>query len=95
MKSSVEHKLPSMSYPATYRIRISGHLDVSWSERLGGMIITTSGGKSTPDTTMLEGKLTDQAALTGVLNTLYDLQMPLMSVECLDCTKNEKEGGSK
>ena len=26
----------------------------------------------------------DQAALSGVLNTLYDLHLPLLNVECID-----------
>jgi hypothetical protein len=26
--------------PADYRIRVQGHIDDSWSDRLGGMIIT-------------------------------------------------------
>ncbi len=33
--------------------------------------------------TVLTGEFQDQAALTGVLNTLYDLGLPLLSVECL------------
>ena len=76
--------MPTMEYPAMYRIRVRGQLDSSWSERLGGMTVTTTGGRDTAETTMLEGQLLDQAALTGVLNTLYDLHFPLLSVECID-----------
>ena len=76
--------MPAMEYPAIYRIRVMGQLDSSWSERLGGMTVTTTGGRDTAETTMLEGQLLDQAALTGVLNTLYDLHFPLLSVECID-----------
>jgi len=32
----------------------------------------------------LVGYLIDQAALSGVLNALYDLHLPLLSVENLD-----------
>ena len=67
-----------------YRIRVRGQLDSSWSERLGGMTMTTTGGMDTDETTMLEGQLLDQAALTGILNTLYDMQLPLVSVECIN-----------
>ena len=35
--------------------------------------------------TILSGRLLDQAGLLGVLNTLYDLRLPLLSVECEDC----------
>jgi len=94
MASQAANKIPNISYPATYRIRISGHLDTSWSDRLAGVTITTSGGKYSHNITLLEGSLIDQAALAGVLNTLFDLQLPLISVECLDCTEKEKEGGS-
>ncbi len=34
--------------------------------------------------TILEGELSDQAALAGVLNTLYELHLPLLSVKRLD-----------
>jgi len=79
-----KRQMPTMEYPAMYRIRVRGQLDSSWSERLGGMTVTTTGGRDTAETTMLEGQLLDQAALTGVLNTLYDLHFPLLSVECID-----------
>ncbi len=76
--------MPTMAYPAMYRIRVRGQLDSSWSERMGGMTVTTSGGRDIDETTTLEGQLLDQAALTGIINTLYDLQLPLISVECID-----------
>ena len=77
-------ELPVMESPARYRIRVRGHLDSSWSDRLAGMTITTTGGKNTEQTTLLEGLLMDQSALTGVINTLNDLGLPLLSVECVD-----------
>ena len=83
--------MPSMQYPSTYRIRINGHLDTSWSDRLSGMTIITVCEKNTLEITTLQGRLLDQAALTGVLNTLYDLGLPLISVEYLDCIHTEKE----
>ena len=81
-------KLPGMEDPAMYRIRIKGLLDVSWSDRLGGMVITATGGGKVPATTTLEGLLADQAALHGVLSTLYEQHMPVIAVECLDCSEN-------
>ena len=77
-------ELPVMESPARYRIRVRGHLDSSWSDRLAGMTITTTGGKNTEQTTLLEGLLMDQSALTGVINTLNDLGLPLLSVDCVD-----------
>jgi hypothetical protein len=42
-----------------------------------------------PVVTLLEGELLDQAALAGVLITLYDLHLPVLSVECLSAGPSE------
>ena len=69
---------------ARYRIRIYGHLDSSWSNSLGDMVITRAFTKQRQPMTILVGSLKDQAALSGVLNALYDLNYDLVSVENLD-----------
>lgn len=74
---------PHFDRPAKYRIRVKGYLPESWSDRLGGMAITDEGESGAP-TTILCGRLLDQAALLGVLNALYGLHLPLVSVEHLD-----------
>ena len=67
--------LPQMEFdtPGTYRIKISGYLDSSWSDRLGGMTIATRSKGEGPPVTTLSGELVDEAALAGVLTSLYDL----------------------
>ncbi len=70
--------------PATYRIRVQGKLDEGWLERLGGMAVTPDTGEHKAPVTILVGHLTDQAVLSGILNTLYELHLPLLSVENLD-----------
>ena len=70
--------------PATYRIRVKGLLDESWSGRLGGMAIEVTKGPDGERETTLVGWLADQAALSGVLDALYGLHLPLLSVECVD-----------
>jgi hypothetical protein len=75
----------NLGTPARYRIRVKGTLDPSWSGRLGGMSITTTEQGNEAPVTTLTGRLLDQAALLGVLNTLYDYyHSPLLSVEFLD-----------
>ncbi len=69
--------------PATYRIRVKGHLDSSWSDCLGGLAISRSGEGEEPTVTTLYGQVLDQAALAGVLSALYGLHLPLISVEYL------------
>ena len=66
--------------PAFYRIRIQGVLDESWAEELGmgiGWIKEIGRGP----VTILKGEVLDQAALVGLLNRLYGLGLPLISVE--------------
>ena len=75
-----------LSTPARYRIRVKGILDEGWSDRLGGMKITTAGQGDEAPVTTLVGQLVDQAALFGVLNALYDYHYPLLSVEYLGGT---------
>lgn len=70
--------------PASYRIRVQGRLDSSWSDYLGGMSITLSTSKDKAPMSILVGHLPDQAALAGILTALYDLHMPILSVENLD-----------
>ena len=66
--------------PGTYRIKVSGYLEPSWSGRLGGMTITSKSKGDGPPVTTLSGELMDQAALAGVLSALYDLGYSLQSV---------------
>jgi hypothetical protein len=70
--------------PATYRIEVEGEVPESWSDRLGGMRITTRQRKNQSTVTTLTGRVRDQAELTGVLNTLYELHLPILSVENLE-----------
>ena len=71
----------SLHQPATYRIRVQGQLDESWSPRVGGMAIATTTTLEQGPVTRLEGRLLDQAALAGVLDVLYSLCLPVISVE--------------
>jgi hypothetical protein len=79
---------PSVNYltfdnSATYRIWVSGHLGASSSDSLQGMSIWPHPEEGRPALTVLEGELTDQAALVGVLNSLYEMHLAVLSVECL------------
>jgi hypothetical protein len=73
-----------MEKPANYRIRVEGELPARWLDRLGGMTVSVDLSTSERTLTTLVGRLRDQAALSGVLNTLYDLHLPVLSVECLE-----------
>jgi hypothetical protein len=60
-----------------YRIRIDGHLDLTWSGWFDDLAIR----QEHDGTTTLTGPLVDQAALYGLLSRLRDLGATLLSVE--------------
>jgi hypothetical protein len=70
--------------PATYQIRVQGQVDPTWTDRLGGMAIFMDVPEIGPAVTTLEGELSDQAALLGILNTLYEQHLTVLSVLCQD-----------
>jgi hypothetical protein len=80
--SSAHRTLAGVSI--AYRIRVGGALDPSWSDRLGGLHIAHLPGAQGVAETLLEGRLEDQAALAGVLNTLFELMVPILSAERLE-----------
>ncbi len=59
-----------------YQIRIKGQIDKSWSEWLGRLAIILE----TDGETLLSGPIVDQAALHGILDKLYALNLPILSV---------------
>ena len=69
-------EVPVLDKAATYRITVRGIVPKNWVNRLGGLQIVE--GSSTQTT--LEGWLPDQAALKGVLDTLYELRLCLNKV---------------
>jgi hypothetical protein len=62
--------------PEYYKIKIRGHLDQQWSDWFAGLELTYLEG----DETLLSGRLTDQAALHGLLERVRDLNLTLISV---------------
>jgi hypothetical protein len=73
-----------MSSPAIYRIRVRGKLDAEIARRLDGLNLTEEPASGETPISVLVGRVIDQAALSGLLNSLYELHLPLISVDCLD-----------
>ena len=63
---------------------VEGHLNESWSDRLAGMDITARQRLDETTVTTLIGRLRDQAELSGVLNSLYDLHLSILKVEVVN-----------
>ncbi|MCG8353595.1 MAG: hypothetical protein MI924_38010 [Chloroflexales bacterium] len=86
MVKEVKQKL-TLDRPATYQIKVPGHLDERWSDWAGGMTITVENGDDGPPTTTLTGVVADQAALQSLLRRLYSLGLPLISVNWIGSGK--------
>jgi hypothetical protein len=84
----------TMYGPIACEIRVQGVLTPFWSDRLGGLEITSCDRPRADDGAMTElrGELLDQAALLGVLTTLYDLGLPLLAVACAPATGRPTAG---
>jgi hypothetical protein len=95
MSKSKDRKRYPYSRPGNYRIRVLGSLDESWSERLGGLRITAFNPKDRKGpVTELIGKVRDQAELSGILETLYEMHFTLLSVEMLEADNGKQNGAS-
>ncbi len=70
------NKESGMDKPAEYQITVEGVVPESMQDRLGGMQLLAGSLKKT----ILTGWLPDQAALKGVLDTLYYLRLPIVAV---------------
>ena len=78
----------TLSRPATYQIKVPGHLDGRW-EDWGGRMTLTIESDGSPVTTLTG--LVDQAALHGLLRRLYSLGLPLISVNCIEGDSEDEE----
>ncbi len=83
MSNETSGKYLKFEKPAVYRIRVNGHIDDSLMDHFGGMVITRAFTADSQPITILVGLLSDQASLSGVLDELYELHLPLLTVEAL------------
>ena len=62
--------------PGRYEIRVQGRLEPRWATWFDGFRLASG-----PDgITVISGTVVDQAALQGLLQSLHDLGLPLLSV---------------
>lgn len=70
--------------PATYEIQVEGEAGTYLSDLFGQMQITILKNKGQPPITTLVGRIRDQAELSGLLNTLYDMHLSITSVNLIE-----------
>ncbi len=80
--ASATMKRPAFDQPASFRITVQGHLGAEWTDYVHGMRIDNMHDRDVQVATVT-GRLPDQAALLGVLNTLYDSHITVLAVESL------------
>ena len=73
------------------RIRVRGHLDPAWGDRLAGLRVAHEDG----GVSLLAGPLADQAALHGVLLQLFALGLPLLSLDTAEVPPRNRTIGSR
>ena len=69
-----------------YQITVVGKIDPSWSEWMENMQLISHKDANGMYLTTLSGALKDQAALRGLLNRLWDLNLVLHSIHQLNPT---------
>jgi hypothetical protein len=63
-----------------YRIEIEGGLKAGWMVWLNGMATNIQPHPSNPGHTTITARVPDQAALRGLLNKIWDLNLTVISV---------------
>lgn len=84
MSSQKHIKRLKIEDQANYRISVQGCLEDVWSDRLANMTIIMDLTEGKAPVSTLIGRIKDQAELIGVLNGLYELRMPVLSLELVE-----------
>jgi hypothetical protein len=85
-----EETSPETSQPAVavYALTLRGHLSDQWADWFSGAAITQRDNGET----VLTCRVSDQAALHGLLKRVRDLGMPLLSVVCVQPSQDGARG---
>jgi hypothetical protein len=73
----------TMAGSAQYRIRLQGVIKRDWLEQMSRMRVSYRNVGKVNAITVLTGAVLDQAELISFLNRLYDLGLPLISIQWL------------
>jgi hypothetical protein len=76
MEKDTRNTRQSSSDGQIFKIRVKGHLNSKWSDWFEGLeLVLLDNGE-----TVLAGRIVDQAALIGIINKLYRLNLNLLSI---------------
>jgi len=75
---------------AVYQVKVEGTLGERWSDWFSGLaVVAGSEDEGTPVTTLTG--LMDQAALRGILNKVWDLNLTLLSVVPVEANESRPD----
>ena len=81
---------PVLQHYACYEIIVSEELQSEWASRFGDMEIRSIALEPAGFGTRLSGPVADQAALRGILNKIWNLNLTVISVKRLDLLVGEQ-----
>ncbi len=73
----------------TYEIRVQGQMGGRWAQWFDDMTIHVNEEAANGPMTVLTGPVADQAALLGLLQKLYTLGLPLLSVQRKEASEED------
>jgi hypothetical protein len=80
LKMKSKSQEAELSWPARYEIKVKGQLDENWSDWLTGLDIEFDANETDAPVTTLSGTIVDQAALLGLLRTLHNMHLTVLSI---------------
>jgi hypothetical protein len=87
LEKKENHLISNFNRSSEYQIRVKGVIGKSWLDRFGGMKVTLEEDNKGDSTYNMVGCLNDQTALAGILKTLYELHLTILSIQILDNTE--------
>lgn len=84
MNSKEFDKKTGFGSPSIYQIKVAGKVKPDWANRLRGMQLITQYGTDKELETVLTGQVIDQPALAGIVNSLVELHMVILSIKKVD-----------
>ncbi len=82
--NNIRRQKLTLDSSVTYEIEVQGYLDERRSEWFDSIAIMPQTDAKNTSITRLTGTVVDQAALHGLLRKLYDLGLPLLSVNRIE-----------
>lgn len=79
-----EHSLPFMDSPAVYRIEVTGCPSAAWLASIWGSEVIVEECQENADHRVVIIGMSDQAALVGCINALYNLGHGILSIEIVE-----------